>query len=153
MRGAGAAGPPGPGLAHPPLPAGLALALGALRRRQHTAAPAELPETHRLLRRTCRDFAERELVPEAARLDREHRFPAAQVPPPLPCQAQPARCIRGPRANEEPPRRAGKCFTAINAGPPASSSGWDEGLGRRRLLLTGFNSLPHPLVANSQPQL
>ncbi|XP_019349227.1 short-chain specific acyl-CoA dehydrogenase, mitochondrial isoform X3 [Alligator mississippiensis] len=58
---------------------GLALALGALRRRQHTAAPAELPETHRLLRRTCRDFAERELVPEAARLDREHRFPAAQV--------------------------------------------------------------------------
>ncbi|KAM6155748.1 short-chain specific acyl-CoA dehydrogenase, mitochondrial [Rhynchocyon petersi] len=39
----------------------------------------ELPETHQMLRQTCRDFAEKELVPIAAQLDREHRFPAAQV--------------------------------------------------------------------------
>lgn len=39
----------------------------------------ELPETHQMLRQTCRDFAERELVPVAAQMDKEHRFPAAQV--------------------------------------------------------------------------
>uniref|UniRef100_G3SLT3 Short-chain specific acyl-CoA dehydrogenase, mitochondrial n=1 Tax=Loxodonta africana TaxID=9785 RepID=G3SLT3_LOXAF len=38
-----------------------------------------LPETHLMLRETCRDFAEKELVPIAAQLDKEHRFPAAQV--------------------------------------------------------------------------
>ncbi|MBN3306829.1 ACADS protein, partial [Amia calva] len=32
-----------------------------------------------MLRQTCRDFAERELAPIAAQLDREHRFPAQQV--------------------------------------------------------------------------
>ncbi|MBN3322760.1 ACADS protein, partial [Atractosteus spatula] len=40
---------------------------------------AELPETHAMLRQTCRDFADRELAPLAAQLDREHRFPAEQV--------------------------------------------------------------------------
>ncbi|XP_066546068.1 short-chain specific acyl-CoA dehydrogenase, mitochondrial isoform X1 [Amia ocellicauda] len=40
---------------------------------------AELPEMHQMLRQTCRDFAERELAPIAAQLDREHRFPAQQV--------------------------------------------------------------------------
>jgi alkylation response protein AidB-like acyl-CoA dehydrogenase len=39
----------------------------------------ELPETHQMLRQTCRDFAEKELVPIAAQLDKEHLFPAAQV--------------------------------------------------------------------------
>ncbi|XP_034751691.1 short-chain specific acyl-CoA dehydrogenase, mitochondrial [Etheostoma cragini] len=40
---------------------------------------AELPETHQLLRQTCRDFADRELAPIAARLDREHAYPAKQI--------------------------------------------------------------------------
>ncbi|XP_059844325.1 short-chain specific acyl-CoA dehydrogenase, mitochondrial isoform X2 [Hypanus sabinus] len=39
----------------------------------------ELPETHQLLRDTCRGFAEKELVPIAAQLDKEHKFPAEQV--------------------------------------------------------------------------
>lgn len=40
---------------------------------------AELPETHQMLRETVRDFAEKELMPLAAQLDKEHRFPAEQV--------------------------------------------------------------------------
>ncbi|XP_073737102.1 short-chain specific acyl-CoA dehydrogenase, mitochondrial isoform X2 [Callorhinus ursinus] len=49
-------------------------------RRLHTIYQSvELPETHRMLRQTCREFAEKELVPIAAQLDKEHRFPAAQV--------------------------------------------------------------------------
>lgn len=40
---------------------------------------AELPDTHRMLRDTCREFAEKELQPIAAQLDREHRFPQDQV--------------------------------------------------------------------------
>lgn len=39
----------------------------------------ELPETHQMLRQTCRDFAEKELAPIAAQLDKEHRFPTEQV--------------------------------------------------------------------------
>jgi len=39
----------------------------------------ELTDTHQMLRRTCREFADKELVPVAAQLDREHRFPAEQV--------------------------------------------------------------------------
>ncbi|XP_062890656.1 short-chain specific acyl-CoA dehydrogenase, mitochondrial isoform X3 [Mobula hypostoma] len=39
----------------------------------------ELPETHQLLRDTCRGFAEKELVPIAAQLDKEHKFPTEQV--------------------------------------------------------------------------
>ncbi|MFI5395897.1 MAG: acyl-CoA dehydrogenase [Candidatus Binatia bacterium] len=38
-----------------------------------------LPETHEMLRQTCREFADKELVPIAAALDREHRYPAEQV--------------------------------------------------------------------------
>jgi alkylation response protein AidB-like acyl-CoA dehydrogenase len=49
-------------------------------RRLHTVYQSvELPETHQMLRQTCRDFAEKELVPIAAQLDREHLFPTAQV--------------------------------------------------------------------------
>ena len=35
-----------------------------------------LPETHEMLRKTCRDFADKELIPIAADLDRHHRYPA-----------------------------------------------------------------------------
>ncbi len=38
-----------------------------------------LSETHQLLKKTCRDFADNELKPVAAELDREHRYPAEQV--------------------------------------------------------------------------
>ncbi|XP_005106286.1 short-chain specific acyl-CoA dehydrogenase, mitochondrial [Aplysia californica] len=39
----------------------------------------DLPETHELLRKTCRDFADNELIPVAAQLDRDHMFPKEQV--------------------------------------------------------------------------
>lgn len=39
----------------------------------------DLPETHQMLRNTCREFAENELMPIAGQLDKEHRFPAEQV--------------------------------------------------------------------------
>ncbi|KGL96191.1 hypothetical protein N301_16415, partial [Charadrius vociferus] len=56
-----------------------ALAFGCLRRLHTVYQTAELPETHQMLRQTCRDFAEKELMPLAAQLDKEHRFPAEQV--------------------------------------------------------------------------
>lgn len=34
---------------------------------------------HQILRQTCRDYAERELAPIAAKLDKEHVYPAKQV--------------------------------------------------------------------------
>ncbi|GFN73626.1 short-chain specific acyl-coa dehydrogenase, mitochondrial [Plakobranchus ocellatus] len=40
---------------------------------------ASLPETHELLRKTCRDFADNELIPIAAKLDKEHLYPKEQV--------------------------------------------------------------------------
>ncbi|XP_056874987.1 short-chain specific acyl-CoA dehydrogenase, mitochondrial [Takifugu flavidus] len=40
---------------------------------------AELPEMHQMLRQTCRDYAERELTPIAAKLDKEHVYPAKQI--------------------------------------------------------------------------
>lgn len=57
----------------------LALAFGCLRRLHTVYQSAELPETYQMLRQTCRDFAEKELMPLAAQLDKEHRFPAEQV--------------------------------------------------------------------------
>src|SRR3954464_12318217 len=39
----------------------------------------ELTPEQRLLRETCREFAERELKPNAKRWDREHRYPAEAV--------------------------------------------------------------------------
>nr|XP_020138621.1 short-chain specific acyl-CoA dehydrogenase, mitochondrial isoform X2 [Microcebus murinus] len=49
-------------------------------RQLHTVYQSvELPDTHQMLRQMCRDFAEKELVPIAARADKEHLFPAAQV--------------------------------------------------------------------------
>ena len=38
-----------------------------------------LPETHQMLRQTCRDFAERELKPIAGALDKSGQYPKEQV--------------------------------------------------------------------------
>nr|CAD7425831.1 unnamed protein product [Timema monikensis] len=40
---------------------------------------ASLPETHQLLQKTCRDFAENELRPIAAKLDADSIFPSKQI--------------------------------------------------------------------------
>ena len=38
-----------------------------------------LSETHEMLRQTCRDFADNELMPIAGKLDRESLYPREQV--------------------------------------------------------------------------
>lgn len=38
-----------------------------------------LPETHKMLQKTCREFAEKELQPLAGKFDKEHLFPKEQV--------------------------------------------------------------------------
>jgi len=38
-----------------------------------------LSESHEMLRKTCRDFADRELKPIAAELDKTHRYPTEIV--------------------------------------------------------------------------
>lgn len=43
------------------------------------ASLASLPETHQMLQKTCRDFAEGELKPLAAKHDREHLYPKEQI--------------------------------------------------------------------------
>lgn len=43
------------------------------------ASLAALPETHQLLQKTCRDFAEAELKPIASKIDREHLYPKEQI--------------------------------------------------------------------------
>lgn len=43
------------------------------------ASLASLSETHQLLHKTCKDFAEAELKPIAAKTDREKLFPKKQV--------------------------------------------------------------------------
>ncbi|KAF0298895.1 Short-chain specific acyl-CoA dehydrogenase, mitochondrial [Amphibalanus amphitrite] len=40
---------------------------------------ATLSEEHRMLQKTCRDFADSVLAPAAARIDKAHEFPAAAV--------------------------------------------------------------------------
>lgn len=50
-----------------------------IRTRRHVSNLAKLPETHEMLRKTCRDFADNELVPIAASLDKEHKYPEEQV--------------------------------------------------------------------------
>ncbi|KTG47996.1 hypothetical protein cypCar_00033783 [Cyprinus carpio] len=40
---------------------------------------AELPELHQMMRQTCRDYAQKELAPIAAQLDKDHKFPAKQI--------------------------------------------------------------------------
>ncbi len=39
----------------------------------------QFTETHNMLRDTCRDFAERELAPAAAKIDKNHAFPTELV--------------------------------------------------------------------------
>src|SRR5947209_19658337 len=51
----------------------------ALQPREPRTMEIELSEEQRLLRDTCREFAEKELRPNAKRWDREHRFPAEAV--------------------------------------------------------------------------
>lgn len=43
------------------------------------ASLSALSETHQMLQKTCRDFANNELVPNAGRFDREHLYPADQI--------------------------------------------------------------------------
>ncbi|ALC47337.1 Arc42 [Drosophila busckii] len=43
------------------------------------ASIAALSETHQMLQKTCRDFANAELCPNAAKFDREHLYPAQQI--------------------------------------------------------------------------
>nr|XP_053642717.1 short-chain specific acyl-CoA dehydrogenase, mitochondrial-like [Cherax quadricarinatus] len=45
----------------------------------YSSVLAELPETHEMLRKTCRDFAEAELQPMAGKFDKEGVFPKQQV--------------------------------------------------------------------------
>jgi len=45
----------------------------------HSSVLAELPEEHEMLRKTCRDFAEGELIPIASKVDKEHWYPADAV--------------------------------------------------------------------------
>jgi len=46
---------------------------------QTRAMTFNLPETHEMLRSTCRDFAEAELKPIASKVDQEHWYPREQV--------------------------------------------------------------------------
>lgn len=46
---------------------------------RHIANLSALPETHQMLQKTCRDFADNELKPIAAKIDREHLFPKEQI--------------------------------------------------------------------------
>uniref|UniRef100_A0A1B0GIU4 Short-chain specific acyl-CoA dehydrogenase, mitochondrial n=1 Tax=Lutzomyia longipalpis TaxID=7200 RepID=A0A1B0GIU4_LUTLO len=43
------------------------------------ASLSSLPESHQMLQKTCRDFADNELRPNAAKFDREHLFPKDQI--------------------------------------------------------------------------
>lgn len=46
--------------------------------RRNIACLSALPETHQMIQKTCRDFADNELKPVAAKIDREHAFPKEQ---------------------------------------------------------------------------
>ncbi|XP_055637596.1 short-chain specific acyl-CoA dehydrogenase, mitochondrial-like [Toxorhynchites rutilus septentrionalis] len=43
------------------------------------ASLSALSETHQMLQKTCRDFSDNELIPIAAKVDREHLYPAEQI--------------------------------------------------------------------------
>lgn len=64
---------------HSLLPLLAALCPRAWRQLHTIYQSVELPETHQMLLQTCRDFAEKELFPIAAQVDKEQLFPAAQV--------------------------------------------------------------------------
>ncbi|ROT83746.1 short-chain specific acyl-CoA dehydrogenase, mitochondrial [Penaeus vannamei] len=46
---------------------------------RHASDLAELPETHEMLRKTCRDFAEAELWPIASAVDKQSMYPREQI--------------------------------------------------------------------------
>jgi butyryl-CoA dehydrogenase len=52
---------------------------GGIRRARGIASLGALSETHQMLQKTCRDFAENELKPIAAKVDREHFYPKDQI--------------------------------------------------------------------------
>ncbi|XP_055716403.1 short-chain specific acyl-CoA dehydrogenase, mitochondrial [Phlebotomus papatasi] len=43
------------------------------------ASLSSLPESHQMLQKTCRDFTDNELKPNAGKFDREHLFPRDQI--------------------------------------------------------------------------
>lgn len=43
------------------------------------ASLSALSETHQMLQKTCRDFADNELKPIAAKVDKEHLYPKEQI--------------------------------------------------------------------------
>lgn len=43
------------------------------------ASLSALSETHQMLQKTCRDFADNELIPIAAKIDRAHLYPGEQI--------------------------------------------------------------------------
>lgn len=46
---------------------------------RNIACLSSLSETHQMLQKTCRDFANAELIPNAAKCDREHLYPEQQI--------------------------------------------------------------------------
>ncbi|TGZ37994.1 short-chain specific acyl-CoA dehydrogenase, mitochondrial [Temnothorax longispinosus] len=46
---------------------------------RHIASLSMLPDTYQMLYKTCRDFAEEELKPVAAEIDKKHLFPTEQI--------------------------------------------------------------------------
>ncbi|XP_043482150.1 short-chain specific acyl-CoA dehydrogenase, mitochondrial [Leptopilina heterotoma] len=57
----------------------LGVCKAALKFQRGIASISSLPETHQILQKTCRSFAEEELKPIAAKIDKEHKFPAEQI--------------------------------------------------------------------------
>ncbi|XP_001639632.2 short-chain specific acyl-CoA dehydrogenase, mitochondrial [Nematostella vectensis] len=53
--------------------------LNIVRNGRAISSLAKLPETHEMLRKTCRDFADNELTPVAGKFDKEHRYPQEKV--------------------------------------------------------------------------
>lgn len=51
----------------------------AVRNSRCIASLSSLSETHQMLYKTCRDFAESELKPNASKYDREHLYPADAI--------------------------------------------------------------------------
>lgn len=51
----------------------------SIRQERGIASLAALSETHQMLQKTCRDFAEGELKPIAAKVDKEHLYPKDQI--------------------------------------------------------------------------
>lgn len=51
----------------------------SLRQTRSIASLSALPDTYQMLYKTCRDFAEGELKPNAAKYDREHLYPGDAI--------------------------------------------------------------------------